>query len=274
MMHGTIIREVGLHPRILQVGNKQVMHFIEGADGPFWMTPAQRLEKKHGRQLGTAKSRAKTKIELLKELHQSGYDTTKQRYLKEDLVALCGPRNICTTVEEQKMKEGWLGKPKGIITWQESSQCVTEQCRSVQPSVTCVSSVLAFAHARSHSSETTTSHLFYNQQFGATIRLSATTTRAIPTLYGPGGHWHLVDLHREVERWDLFVLLDGAAQVFSLVVGDDDREKLEKLAYFHLYGGDDFRGFCGFDASIGLRLEEGVIKDASGVDVAFNDGGS
>jgi hypothetical protein len=60
---------------------------------------------------------------------------------------------------------------------------VTEQCRSVRPSVTCVSSVLAFAHARSHSSETTTSHLFYNQQFGATIRLSATTRRAIPTLY-------------------------------------------------------------------------------------------
>jgi hypothetical protein len=36
------------------------------------------------------------------------------------------------------------------IMWQESSQCVTEQCRSVRPSVTCVSSVLVFAHARSH----------------------------------------------------------------------------------------------------------------------------
>jgi hypothetical protein len=53
--------------------------------GPFWMTPAQRLETKHDQQLGKAKSRAKTKIELLKELRQSGYDTTKQRYLKEDL---------------------------------------------------------------------------------------------------------------------------------------------------------------------------------------------
>ncbi len=67
MMHDTITREVELHPRILQVGDKQVMHFIEGADGPFWMTPAQRLETKHDRQLGTAKSRAKTKIELLKK---------------------------------------------------------------------------------------------------------------------------------------------------------------------------------------------------------------
>jgi hypothetical protein len=43
------------------------------------------------------------------------------------------------------------------ITWQESSQCVTEQCGSVRPSVTCLSSVLAFAHVRSPSSETTNS---------------------------------------------------------------------------------------------------------------------
>jgi hypothetical protein len=131
MMHDTIIREVGLHPRILQVGDKQVMHFIEDADGPFWMTPVERLETKHDQQLGTAKSRAKTKIELLKELRQSGYNTTKQRYLKEDLVALCGLRNICTTVEEQKVKEGWLGKPKGMLQvlwehgWIDSSKVVT-----------------------------------------------------------------------------------------------------------------------------------------------------
>jgi hypothetical protein len=45
------------------------------------------------------------------------------------------------------------------ITWQESSQCVTEQYRSIRPSVTCFSSVLAFADARSNSSEIiTTSH--------------------------------------------------------------------------------------------------------------------
>jgi hypothetical protein len=131
MMHDMIIQEVGLHPRILQVGDKQVMHFVEGADGPFWMMPAQRLETKHNGQLGTAKSRPKTKIKLLKELHQSGYDTTKQRYLKEDLVALCGPRNIAITVEEQKVKEGWLGKPKGMLQilwergWIDSSKVVT-----------------------------------------------------------------------------------------------------------------------------------------------------
>jgi hypothetical protein len=30
-------------------------------------------------------------------------------------VALCGPRNISITIEEQKVKEGWLGKPKGML---------------------------------------------------------------------------------------------------------------------------------------------------------------
>jgi hypothetical protein len=56
MMHDTIIQEVEIHPRILQVGDKQVMYFINGDDGPFWMTPAQRLETKHDLKLGTAKS--------------------------------------------------------------------------------------------------------------------------------------------------------------------------------------------------------------------------
>jgi hypothetical protein len=33
--------------------------------------------------------------------------------LKGDLVALCGPRNISIPIKEQRVKEGWLGKPKG-----------------------------------------------------------------------------------------------------------------------------------------------------------------
>jgi hypothetical protein len=46
-------------------------------------------------------------------------------------VALCGPRNISTTIEEQKVKEGWLGKPKGMIQilwergWVNSSKAMT-----------------------------------------------------------------------------------------------------------------------------------------------------
>jgi hypothetical protein len=115
MMHATIIHEVGPHPRILHVGDNQEMHFVEGGNGPFWMTLAKQAKTKHDRQLGTAKTRNKTKIELLKNLRQSRHDTTKQRYLKADLLALCGQRNILVTIKECQVKEGWLGKPKGML---------------------------------------------------------------------------------------------------------------------------------------------------------------
>jgi hypothetical protein len=135
MMHDTIIQEVGpQHPRTLNVDNKQVMYFVEDDDGPFWMTPAQQLATKYDRQLvGTAKSRAKTKIEQLKDLRQSGYDTTKQQYRKEELVALCGQRNLPITIEEQEVKEGWLGKQKGMLQilwergWINSSKVVSQR---------------------------------------------------------------------------------------------------------------------------------------------------
>jgi hypothetical protein len=116
MMHATIIHNVGPHPRILHVGDKQEMHFVEGNNGPFWMTLAQQAKTKHDRHLGTAKTRNKTKIELLlKDLRQSGHDTMKQRYLKAGLLALYGQRNILVTVKECQVKEGCLEKPKGML---------------------------------------------------------------------------------------------------------------------------------------------------------------
>jgi hypothetical protein len=107
MMHDTIPQEVRLHPRILEAGEQQVMHYIEGADGPFWMTPAQKLETKHDQHLGTAKSRAKQKTRA-----PTG---TTPVWLQHHQAAIpqrgsCGssrPKEYFHhTVEEQKVKEG------------------------------------------------------------------------------------------------------------------------------------------------------------------------
>jgi hypothetical protein len=47
-------------------GKTKVVYFLEGNNGPvWWMTLALQAKMKSNRQLGTAKSRAKTKIELL-----------------------------------------------------------------------------------------------------------------------------------------------------------------------------------------------------------------
>ena len=91
------------------------LYFVEGNNGPFWMTLAQQAETKHDRQLGTAKTRNKLKIELLKDLRESGYDTTRQRFLKEELLALCEQRNLPVTIEEAEVKDGWLERPKGML---------------------------------------------------------------------------------------------------------------------------------------------------------------
>jgi adenine C2-methylase RlmN of 23S rRNA A2503 and tRNA A37 len=109
------------------------MYFLEGDNGPFWMTMALQAKTKHDRQLGTARPRNKTKIELLKDLRQSGYDTTKQRYRKDDLMALCGQRDIFVIIKECGVKEGWFGKPKGMLQilwehgWIDATKVVSAQ---------------------------------------------------------------------------------------------------------------------------------------------------
>ena len=133
MMHDTVLHEVGPHPRRLNVGDAQVMYFQDDDNGPFWMAAPLQSETKHDQQLGTSKTRNKTKIELLKDLRQSGYDTTKQRYLKDDLIALCGQRNTSVMVEECEVKEGWLGRPKGMLQilwergWIDSTKVVSSR---------------------------------------------------------------------------------------------------------------------------------------------------
>ena len=36
-------------------------------------------------------------------------------------------------------------------------------------------------------------------------------------------------------------------------------------------GGDDFVGFLGLDASVGVGIEQVVFEDASGIEIAFDD---
>jgi hypothetical protein len=49
-------------------------------------------------------------------------------------VALCAQRNLPITIEEQEVKEGWLGKPKGMLQilwergWINSSEVGSARC--------------------------------------------------------------------------------------------------------------------------------------------------
>ena len=93
-MQSTVAKELGEFEATLNVGDIQSMIFTEEDDGPFWMTERQRLEQKTDRLTGNVKNREKTKIEMLSELRRAGVDTTKKRFLKEELVELCEKNNI------------------------------------------------------------------------------------------------------------------------------------------------------------------------------------
>ena len=84
-MRSTTIQEVGNYQAQLSIGDTQELSFKEGDDGPFWMTPQQQLENKFDQLLGTYTEKERTKVELLVELRKKGIDTSKNRYLLEDI---------------------------------------------------------------------------------------------------------------------------------------------------------------------------------------------
>ena len=91
------------------------MVFKEGDDGPFWLTPQEKLTTKNDTYSGPILKKDLSKCALLVELRKSGYDTSKKRYLKDELIELCKLQNIATKKDVRKLEEGWVGKTKGML---------------------------------------------------------------------------------------------------------------------------------------------------------------
>ena len=104
---------LGNFPRTLKPGDVQKMTFQPGDDGPFYLTPAQREERREDKLVRdkTVKKRLK-KEELIKHLREIGIETNGT--LKK-LQELCRLHNLPTEVIEQKNVEGWEGKQKGLL---------------------------------------------------------------------------------------------------------------------------------------------------------------
>ena len=118
MMHSSLIeKEIGFlgpYPRILEPGQTQQLVFTETDLGPFWMTPDDRIQNRLDQVDGDPLSIRRNKSELILELHSKGITGTKGKNKKE-LVALCNSNGIPIVREEPKVKEGWVGKSKGLL---------------------------------------------------------------------------------------------------------------------------------------------------------------
>ena len=119
-MRKTVVEENGPQPFTVANGEEQHMLFEAEHEGPFWMSPEERLQTRQDKVLGK-QTRIKTNLELLINLRSSGYDTTKERFTKVRLTEIAQARDIPLDVTEDNIKEGWLNRPKGMlqVLWEQ-----------------------------------------------------------------------------------------------------------------------------------------------------------
>ena len=60
-MRNTVIRDIGTYERKLEVGETQVMSFLEDDEGPFYLSPQERIRRKYDQPTGKIKRIAKSK---------------------------------------------------------------------------------------------------------------------------------------------------------------------------------------------------------------------
>ena len=72
------------------------MTFKEHNSGPFWLSPTQKLKTKYSRVLAGNNVKNKTKTRILVDLRTKGVDTTRRRFLKQELIDLCAQHRVTT----------------------------------------------------------------------------------------------------------------------------------------------------------------------------------
>jgi hypothetical protein len=115
MMRNTIMVDgcLGPHEKQLTVGDTQTMVFSENDDGPINMPIGIRDTKKYDIVIGK-KTKEKTKSEILQELVTTRGFHPKRNFAKKELENYAKLFNLTLHHEVDDIKEGWVGKPKGI----------------------------------------------------------------------------------------------------------------------------------------------------------------
>jgi hypothetical protein len=99
------------------------MVFQETDEGPFWLSPVERMAKKFdSTRPNTEETREKTKTALYDELKAAGVALPKykNKTTKAALRDLATAHNISLTATTGRVDEGWVGKAKGMfqVLWE------------------------------------------------------------------------------------------------------------------------------------------------------------
>jgi hypothetical protein len=116
-MRNSIIIDGCLGPHnnnnLLTIGDVQSMVFLETDEGPINMAINMRQSTKYDVVLGKKKV-AKTKSEILQELIEKKGFSPKRNHSKKELENMASQFALTLHHEVDDLKEGWVGKPKGM----------------------------------------------------------------------------------------------------------------------------------------------------------------
>jgi hypothetical protein len=101
-----------VHNHKLKVGNRQKMIFSPEDEGPYWMTPEEREQKRKDHYGSTMIQKEYTKPQLIEMLEkEKGIVSPKGN--RQQIRDMAQPAGIALTYEKRKIRQGWEGLPKG-----------------------------------------------------------------------------------------------------------------------------------------------------------------
>jgi hypothetical protein len=104
---------VGTFEATLQVGDYQHMVYQDGDSGPYYLSDADPEALKLDCPTGETSTKKRRKDALEKDLRAKGGVSAKGN--RDALVKLCQQNNVPYEITAPKIKEGWVGKPKGML---------------------------------------------------------------------------------------------------------------------------------------------------------------
>jgi hypothetical protein len=107
---------LGTHDLKLRVGDTQSFVFTDQDEGPFYLSPEEREQRKFDRPTGKTRNVWKTKQQLIQELKDKGVPLERGKSHKlEELQGFARSHNIPLKQTVDVVIEGWVGKPKGLL---------------------------------------------------------------------------------------------------------------------------------------------------------------
>ena len=105
-MRNTVIRDIGTYEQKLEVGETQVMSFLEDDEGPFYLSPQERIRRKYDQPTGKIKRIAKSKKQWIQELKETKGFSVSRRYSKDEIYEISLDKNVLLTYNQEDVKEG------------------------------------------------------------------------------------------------------------------------------------------------------------------------